>query len=323
MEALLERPVKAARYVGRLAPSPTGALHLGNVRTFMIAYLRARSQGGRLIMRMEDLDHPRDKPGAAAAAVAELRFLGFEWDEEYVQSERRAYYREALASLRAAQLAYPCICSRRDVESAQSAPHAGEQLHYPGCCRGRFATWAAARAAKGAQPVWRFRVETPSAVEFEDAFAGRCRSEVAATLGDFPLARDEDGAGYTLAVAVDDYLMGVTEVVRGDDLIAATPAQILVRRALYPHSSALGFCHVPLAVGPDGKRLAKRHGDTRIAAYRAAGVRPGAILGRLAHSCGWCEAGEEVTLAELLPRFSLASIPRSPWVVGAWPTPWR
>ena len=119
------------RYVGRLAPSPTGALHLGNVRTFMIAWLRARSQGGKVIMRMEDLDHPKDKPGAAAQAIEDLKWLGFDWDEEYVQSERIDCYRQALDALRVSCLVYPCVCSRRDVEAAQSAPHAGEQLSYP------------------------------------------------------------------------------------------------------------------------------------------------------------------------------------------------
>ena len=127
-------------YVGRLAPSPTGALHLGNVRTFMIAWLRARSQGGKVIFRMEDLDHPKDKPGAAAQAVEDLKWLGFDWDEEYVQSERTDCYRQALGSIQV--LVYPCVCSRKDVESAQSAPHAGEQLYYPGTCRGRFKSWA-------------------------------------------------------------------------------------------------------------------------------------------------------------------------------------
>ena len=126
-------------YVGRLAPSPTGALHLGNVRTFMIAWLRARHEGGKVIFRMEDLDHPKDKPGAAAQAVEDLRWLSFDWDEVYVQSERKAIYRAALEAL--GGLVYPCVCSRRDVETAQSAPHAGEQLHYPGTCRGRFKTW--------------------------------------------------------------------------------------------------------------------------------------------------------------------------------------
>ena len=119
-------------YVGRLAPSPTGALHLGNVRTFMVAWLRARAQGGKVVFRMEDLDHPRDKPGAAEQAVSDLRWLGFDWDEEFVQSQRREHYRAAIERLHAAGLAYPCVCSRKDVEHAQSAPHAGEQLRYPG-----------------------------------------------------------------------------------------------------------------------------------------------------------------------------------------------
>ena len=150
----------ARRYVGRLAPSPTGALHLGNVRTFMIAWMRARSADGRLLFRLEDLDHPRDKPGAGKALVDDLRWLGFDWDgQTVVQSQRRPAYREALRRLRDAGNAYPCICSRRDVENAQSAPHAGEQLFYPGTCRARFATWQdAADAAAGRTPCWRFRV---------------------------------------------------------------------------------------------------------------------------------------------------------------------
>ena len=144
----------SAGYIGRLAPSPTGALHLGNVRTFMVAWLRARSLGGRVVLRIEDLDHPRDKPGAAAQAVEDLRWLGFDWDEECVQSGRLDLYRCAVHRLHDAGLAYPCVCSRRDVESAQSAPHAGEQLFYPGTCRGRFRTWSEAQAAKGAAPCW-------------------------------------------------------------------------------------------------------------------------------------------------------------------------
>ena len=297
-------------YTGRLAPSPTGALHLGNVRTFMIAWPRARSQGGRVVFRMEDLDHPRDKPGAAAAAVEELRWLGFDWDEEHVQSARREMYREALGRLKEAGLVYPCVCSRKDVEAAQSAPHAGEQLFYPGTCRGRFSTWA--EAAKVRPPCWRFRVPDGTVVSFKDVFAGPYEQDVSRSLGDFPLARDEGGAGYTLAVVVDDAAMGVTEVVRGDDLLPATPAQMLVQRALGLPTPA--YCHVPLAVGPDGRRLAKRHGDTRIASFRAAGWSAERLIGFIAASCGM-GAGGSCRLRDLLPSFSLALIPHEPWVV--------
>jgi len=359
-------------YVGRLAPSPTGALHLGNVRTFMIAWLRARSRGGEVILRMEDLDHPKDKPGADVQAIEDLRWLGFDWDREYVQSQRKGIYRQALEALQHPTspqnpqthnssspsspsnpktskpqnhppLVYPCVCSRRDVEAAQSAPHAGEQLHYPGTCCGRFATWAEAFAYKTSHPshpshtshtshplpCWRFAVAPNTVVAFDDVFAGHYEQDVSKTLGDFPIARDEFGAGYTLACAVDDLLMGVTEVVRGDDLLAATPAQILLARALIGSSDWEGralsrptrrsalpkYLHVPLVVGRDGKRLAKRHGDTRVAFFREQGKTPEEILGILAASCGWAAKGERISLRDLVPRFDLATIPHAPFMV--------
>jgi len=314
-------------YVGRLAPSPTGALHLGNVRTFMVAWLRARQAGGKVILRMEDLDHPKHKPGAEAQAIEDLRWLGFDWDEEYVQSERRELYAEALARLCAQGLAYPCVCSRRDVEAAQSAPHEGEQLRYPGTCRGRFATWAEAVAfmnlATGETPVvpvlgtgripcWRFRTREGARVAFEDVFAGHYEMDVWETLGDFPLARDEKGAGYALAVTVDDSAMGVTEVVRGDDLLPATPPQILLYQALGLPVPA--FFHVPLVVGPDGRRLAKRHGDTRMASFREAGVAPERLIGFLARSLGLIENERPIGLRSLIGLLDPARIPRGPLV---------
>lgn len=311
MEELLDK------YVGRLAPSPTGALHLGNARTFMIAWLRARSCGGRIVMRMEDLDHPKDKPGAADDAIRDLRWLGFDWDEEFTQSRRKELYRAALERL--GERAYPCICSRRDVEAAQSAPHSGEQLFYGGACRGRFASWAdAARAIAPRLPCWRFdTAKIDGFVAFDDVFAGKYNQDVAATLGDFPLARDEGGAGYTLAVVVDDAAMGVTEVVRGDDLLPATPAQILLQRALGLPTPR--YCHVPLVVGQDGRRLAKRHGDSRISAFRQLGCSPEEIIGYLAFSCGWCEKGQSIALRDLIGRFTLDTIPRRPFVYSGVP----
>ena len=309
------------RYVGRLAPSPTGALHLGNVRTFMVAWLRARQSGGRLILRTEDLDHPKHKAGAAAQAVEDLRWLGFDWDEEHVQSARTELYAAALGKLRGKRLVYPCVCSRRDVEAAQSAPHEGDQLFYPGMCRERFDSWNAAcdclNAGSGADrpqrlPCWRFRTPGDSVVSFTDVFAGGYSMDVGRTIGDFPLARDENGAGYALAVVVDDADMGVTEVVRGDDLLPATPQQILLYRAL--GLRVPDFFHVPLVVGADGRRLAKRHGDTRIASFREAGMSPEEIVGYLAWTLGIRPNKNPARLQSLTGAFDPARIPREPLV---------
>ena len=308
-------------YVGRLAPSPTGALHLGNVRTFMVAWLRARQSGGTVILRTEDLDHPKHKAGAAAQAIEDLRWLGFDWDEEYVQSERIPLYAEALEMLHSKGLAYPCVCSRKDVEAAQSAPHEGDQLHYPGICRERFASWNEAYKFLNPSPMqektvripcWRFRTPDDAHVSFEDGFGGAYSMDVRAQLGDFPLARDEKGAGYTLAVVVDDAAMGVTEVVRGDDLLPATPQQILLYRAL--GLTEPKFFHVPLVVGPDGRRLAKRHGDTRIASFREDGVKSKDVIGYLAWSLGINPDKKPVALASLTGIFDPAQITHSPLV---------
>ena len=298
-------------YIGRLAPSPTGALHLGNIRTFMIAWLRARSIGGKLIFRMEDLDHPRDKPGAAQEIIDDLHWLGFDWDEEYTQSARREIYRKYTNELFQKKIIYPCVCSRKDVEAAQSAPHEGDQLFYGGKCRDKFSSWedAAKTLPSPRQPCWRFKTPPNTTIAFEDNFVGPFSMNVSNTLGDFPIARDKDGAGYTLASVVDDYLSGVTEVVRGDDLLPATPAQILIGNAL--GLSIPEYFHVPLVVGSDGKRLAKRHGDTRIKTFRENGWTAERIIGRLAHSCGWTN-GEDISLKELIPLFSPQKIPAFP-----------
>ena len=311
-------------YVGRLAPSPTGALHLGNVRTFMVAWLRARQAGGKVILRTEDLDHPKHKAGAAAQAVEDLLWLGFDWDKEYVQSERISLYEEALEMLRSKGLAYPCVCSRKDVEAAQSAPHEGDQLHYPGTCRDRFSSWNEAcrflnpSSAEGVAtriPCWRFRTPDEARISFDDGFAGAYSMDVRAQLGDFPLARDEKGAGYTLAVVVDDAAMGVTEVVRGDDLLPATPQQLLLYRALGLKEPK--FFHVPLVVGPDGRRLAKRHGDTRIASFREDGMNPEVVIGYLAWSIGMNLDKKPISLAALTAIFDPTRIPHSPLVFNS------
>lgn len=309
---------------GRLAPSPTGALHLGNARTFLIAWLRVRSRGGSLLLRMEDLDHPKNKPGAAAAALEDLRWLGFDWDEgpdvggpsgPYTQTERKARYADALALLDDKGMVYPCVCSRSDVEAGQSAPHTEEGLYYPGTCRGRYADYEEARRAlpAGRLPAWRFRVDEGRTVRFEDRFHGRCEQDVSALSGDFVLARDPLGAGYMLAVVVDDAAMGITEVVRGDDLLSATPRQLLLYEALGLTPPA--FLHVPLVVSEEGRRLAKRHGDTRIRALREAGVPAERVVGLLAWWCGWAAWGECLALQDLPSRVDLRTLPREPAVL--------
>ena len=277
-------------------------------------------------MRMEDLDHPKNKLGAASAALEDLRWLGFDWDEgpdlggscaPYTQTERKAFYAEALAKLDSQGLVYPCVCSRRDVESGQSAPHTEDGLYYPGTCRGRFADYETARQSLplGRLPAWRFRVPEGETVWFEDGFCGAYQQDVSALSGDFVLARDQQGAGYMLAVVVDDAAMGVTEVVRGEDLLPATPRQILLYRALGLMPPA--FLHVPLVVSEEGRRLAKRHGDTRICAFRDAGLRPEKVIGLLAWWCGWATWGESLTLYDVLPRFDLATLPRCPAVLSS------
>ena len=194
----------------------------------------------------------------------------------------------------------------------QSAPHEGEQLRYPGTCRDRFASWKDAVAASGKVPCWRFRTPQDSHVSFDDVFAGRYEMNVWEKLGDFPLARDEKGGGYAIAVTVDDAAMGVTEVVRGDDLLPATPPQILLYQALGLQVPA--FFHVPLVVGPDGRRLAKRHGDTRIASFRESGVSPERLIGFLARSLGLIENERPIGLRSLIGLLDPARIPRGPLV---------
>ncbi len=299
--------------VGRLAPSPTGAQHVGNARTYLIAWLSARARGGRVVLRLEDIDSPRIKPGAAEQALDDLRWLGLDWDgEPLVQTRRLPLYQDALRRLRERELVYPCTCTRGDVERAASAPHADhEGPVYPGTCAGRRAADA---DGLGDRPfAWRFRVGASPA--FVDLYRGPTHIDLRQTGGDFVVWKSAGTPAYQLAVVVDDAAQGVTEVVRGDDLIPSTPRQLLLYAALGLAPPA--FAHVPLVVGPDGRRLAKRHGDTRLAVLRQAGVRPKALLGLLAWSCGWLARPDPVSARDLLPRFRLGAIPRQPLLLTA------
>ena len=299
--------------VGRLAPSPTGAQHIGNARTYLIAWLSARSQDGRIVLRMEDIDSPRIKPGAAAQTCDDLHWLGLDWDAGPIfQTQRLSLYEDALEHLKRLNLVYPCTCSRADIERAASAPHAEhEGPVYPGTCAGR----SAADADKLREPfAWRMRVgDKPMTVE--DGFVGPTTIDLRTIGGDFVVWKSAGTPAYQLAVVVDDAAQGVTEVIRGQDLLPSTPRQLLLYRAL--GLTPPRFIHVPLVVGADGRRLAKRHGDTRIAALRQAGVAPEMVLGLIAWSCGWIDAIRPLPLPELRQSFRLDAIPSRPFVLTA------
>ena len=301
----------------RLAPSPTGALHLGNARTFLATWLLARQHGWRVALRIEDLDGPRVRPGSATAVVDDLQWLGLSWDDgPLLQSTRAAAHAAAVDRLLAIGVAYPCVCTRREVDAAASAPHAEDGASvYPGTCRGRFATVKDATKAAGRAPAIRFRVPS-GPVEWDDAVAGSQRyADVTAQLGDFVVAKADGTAAYQLAVVVDDAAAGVTHVVRGDDLLDSTPRQLQLYRALGLAEAIPAYAHLPLVIGPDGRRLAKRHGDSRLSFYRSRGVTAGRVRQLLARWCG-ISVGPDEPVDALVPLFDLARLPRKPIVYG-------
>ena len=302
----MERPT-----VGRLAPSPTGGLHIGHARTFLVAWLAARSRQGRVVLRIEDIDASRVRPGAAETAIDDLRWLGFDWDDgPYVQSERMDAYRDDLERLRRNDLVYPCTCTRAEIARAASAPHADEEgPSYPGTCSGRSARDA---DQLGDRPfAWRFRVP-PGSVGWDDLIRGRVEIDPRRIGGDFIVARSPFVPSYQLAVVHDDAAMGITQVVRGDDLIPSTPRQILLNRALGGIDRDYG--HVPLVLGIDGHRLAKRDGSIKLATLREGGLDPRRLIGWLARSCRWSQDLIPSTPSDWIDRFNFATIPAAPCV---------
>ena len=298
----------------RLAPSPTGALHLGNARTFVLNGLLARRNGWRVLMRVEDLETPRVKAGADARMLDELRWLGLEWEDPVVyQSQRTAAYDDALQALIDGGWAYPCVCSRKDIERAGAAPHAEDtagERPYPGTCRGRFDSAEQATAETGRPAAFRVRVDG-APITVHDEFAGPVTFDLARCGGDFVICRSGGGAAYQLAVVVDDDAACVNAIVRGDDLLDSAARQIHLR-TLLGLSNDVAWWHLPLVVGPDGRRLAKRHGDTRLEHYRSGGTPPRRVLGLIAYWSGIYETRREAALEDLLAAFDPARIPNAP-----------
>ncbi len=290
---------------GRYAPSPSGPLHLGNLRIALVAWLFARSAGSRFLMRVEDLDPGRSRPEHEAGQLADLAALGLDWDGEVVrQSERGELYAEALSRLDV----YECFCTRAEIREAASAPHGpGPEGSYPGTCRQLGPAQRAARRREGRPPALRVRAGG-ARIAFADRLQGRFEGLV-----DDAVVRRNDGAyAYNLAVVVDDGDQGVQEVVRGADLLDATPVQLWLARTL--DLPAPVHAHVPLVLGADGTRLAKRGGAVTLADRARIGESAVAVRGLLARSLGLAEAGQEPDMDDLVGRFDGGDLPRDPWV---------
>ncbi|MFC8179325.1 tRNA glutamyl-Q(34) synthetase GluQRS [Rhodococcus sp. NPDC057297] len=287
---------------GRFAPSPSGDLHLGNLRTALLAWLFARSTGRQFLMRVEDLD--RVRAGAEARQLADLHAIGLEWDGPVVrQSERTALYDDAIAHLTASGMTYECFCTRREIQEAASAPHAPDGA-YPGTCRD---LTAAERASKTRPPAVRLRADVTE-FSIHDDILGAFHGQV----DDLVLRRVDGVAAYNLAVVVDDGEQGVDQVVRGDDLLTSSPRQAYLASLL--DIPAPTYAHVPLALNAQGKRLAKRDGAVTLEDQAALGLGPQDVLHLLARSLELAESDERVSPGDILRRFDSQKLPTTPWI---------
>lgn len=306
---------------GRYAPSPSGPLHLGNLRTALLAWLSARAAGGRFVLRIDDLDSGRCRPEHESGQLADLRALGLDWDGEPLrQSQRQQTYADAVAALEDRGLTYPCWCTRAEVRTAASAPNDGEaDRHYSGTCRHLSAAERRDRLESGHPPA--LRVDAGGAVI---AFIDRVHGERSGIVDDFVVRRGDGLHAYNLATVVDDAEQGVSEVVRGEDLLGSTPRQVWLARAL--GLPVPKYAHVPLVLGDGGRRLAKRDGAVTLADRRALGEGAGAVRGRLASSVGLAAPGEHPSPGLLLERYRdhPAALPPSgplPGLDAAWSSP--
>lgn len=302
--------------VGRFAPSPSGRLHLGNLFCSLLAWLSAKQQGGRILLRIEDLDPARSKREYTDQLQRDLDFLGLDWDEggcgaagphaPYEQSLRGPFYEQILSRLRRQGLVYPCFCSRAQLHAA-SAPHAADgEVVYPGTCR-NLSEEEIRRRILLRDPALRLIVPDEE-ISFFDRHYGRCSQNLARECGDFILRRSDGVFAYQLAVVADDAAMGVTEVVRGRDLLSSTPRQLYLYRLL--GAAPPSFCHLPLLLAPDGRRLSKRDADLGLDALRARGFTAAGITGALAYTAGLLERPVPATPRQLLPLFRWDKIPK-------------
>ena len=290
--------------VGRYAPSPTGPLHHGNLRTALLAWLQARLSDGILLLRIDDLDPPRNQPGSVEQLIDDLQWLGIDWHgEPYLQSEHLADYESAFEKLALNDLIYPCRCSRKDIALAASAPHSSEATTvYPGTCRPQSVASSNPSLDQSEALAWRFQV-AKQRVEFKDELQGSVFQQLDTEAGDFVVKRKDGLFAYQLASVVDDVLMKVTDVLRGEDLIDSTPRQLSLFDALdqpIPH-----FWHVPLMTGERGERMSKRNGADSLINWRNSGKSAQAYIGFLAHSAGLIESPEALSCEQLASRLTL------------------
>lgn len=300
--------------IGRFAPTPSGFLHLGNVFCSLLAWLYAKSSGGRIILRVEDLDPQRCSRQKADQLARDLEWLGLEWDEgayvsenseSYFQSKRSDIYAEYFVQLQEQEFVYPCFCSRSELHAAE-APHLSDgRIIYAGTCRHLTAEQREAKAQRRA-PAYRLRVEDKP-ISFLDGHYGQQSYNLAEESGDFIVRRSDGVFAYQLAVTIDDALMGITQVVRGCDLLSSTPMQLYIYRLLGFTPPA--FCHIPLLVDASGRRLSKRDGDLEIAALRKLYGSPEPIIGLLAFFAGQIARPEPMRAKDLLPIFDAEKIP--------------
>ena len=301
---------------GRFAPSPTGRMHLGNVYSALLSWLSVRSQGGAWVLRIEDLDPQRSRREFARQIEDDLRWLGLEWDEYYVQSERGEIYTHYLNILGQKGLTYPCYCTRADIMATQ-APHESDgRIVYAGTCRPKQLeeAWLNIDAhPSGRKPATRIIVPDEE-ISFVDAHYGEQSVNLARHCGDFVLRRADGAWAYQLAVVVDDALMGITEVVRGRDLLLSAPQQIYLYRLL--GFAAPTFCHLPLLCNLAGQRLCKRDKSLDLGEIRKAGHLPKAVIGKLAFYAGIIDHAEPVSAQELVSEFSWNKVPLEDILVG-------